>query len=372
MTSIPFHRSSLAYICWDEYAAKLQRLNSFQGGLQLQEQLAERCKQFCGGDSFYFVNSGTAALELALMSMRLKSGDEVILPSLTFSSCANAVLRAGGVPCFTEVSLPDLHITLENILPLVTKRTKAIMVVEYAGTRAQLSEIRDFCAERNIILILDAAQSFSATGVHDQSALADFVCYSFHDTKVFSCGEGGLLIVNNRKYVMIVDIMFEKGTDRRAYFNGKIDKYSWQDTGSSFILSDVSLLLLSMQLDKRDNILTDKQSAINLYKKFFNKYDGEKVLAFSQHDRSSNGHIFWLLLKDLETLHYVQTKLSEQDINSSTHYIPLHSSPHSLREKFQYASDMSLTTHAGQCLLRLPVINKQKTEKITNTLNAIL
>ena len=193
--NIPFHKSGLSYICWDKYAENLGKLNSFQGSMQLQVKLAERCRQFCDGENFYFVNSGTAALELALMSIRLKLGDEVILPSLTFSSCANAVLRAGGVPCFAEISLPDLHVTLENILPLVSNRTKAIMIVEYAGTRAQLSDIHDFCTKQNITLILDSAQSFGAAGQNDQSKLADFICYSFHDTKVFSCGEGGLLIV---------------------------------------------------------------------------------------------------------------------------------------------------------------------------------
>ena len=372
MINIPFHQSSLSYICWDKYAENLGKLNSFQGSMQLQAKLAERCRKICDGENFYFVNSGTAALELALMSIRLKLGDEVILPSLTFSSCANAVLRAGGVPCFAEIALPDLHVTLENILPVVSNRTKAIMIVEYAGTRAQLSDIQDFCTNQDIILILDSAQSFGAAGQHDQSKLADFVCYSFHDTKVFSCGEGGLLIVNNNKYVSTVDIMFEKGTDRREFFNGKIDKYSWQDTGSSFILSDVNLLLLSMQLDKRNDILRDKKSAIALYKNFFNKYDGEKVFAFSKHEGSSNGHIFWLLLKDFEALQYIQKLLREQGINSSTHYIPLHSSPYSVRERFKCARNMSLTTHAGQCLLRLPVIDKYKTEKIIITLNNIL
>ncbi|MEN9017443.1 MAG: aminotransferase class I/II-fold pyridoxal phosphate-dependent enzyme, partial [Hellea sp.] len=123
MTNIPFHRSSLTHICWDEYAVKLQELKSYQGSEALQERVFKQCKTFCEGKNFYFVNSGTAALELALMAMELNEQDEVILPSLTFSSCANAVLRAGGVPCFSDISLPNMHVKLENILPLVTERT---------------------------------------------------------------------------------------------------------------------------------------------------------------------------------------------------------------------------------------------------------
>lgn len=371
MTRIPFHRSSLTYICWKQYASKLQKLNSFQGSEELQAKVFKQCKAFCVGENFYFVNSGTAALELALMAMELNEGDEVILPSLTFSSCANAVLRAGGVPYFSDISLPDLHITLENILPLVTERTKAIMVVEYAGIRAQLSDIHAFCQEQNIALILDSAQSFGANGESDQSWMADFVCYSFHDTKVFSCGEGGLLIVNNKKYTDNADVMFEKGTNRRAFFDGKVDKYSWQNIGSSFILSDVNLMLLSMQLDKSNEVLYEKLSVISLYLDYFSEYEGDQILAFSKHDRSSNGHIFWMLLKDLETLSFLQKTLREQNIQSSTHYIPLHSSAYSKKMGFRSANNMSLTNHTGQCLLRLPVIDVITTKQIIRTLQNI-
>ena len=368
MRQIPFHRSSLNYIDWHQFSKQLQKLKTFQGSASLQVEVSKICQEFSNGEHYYFVNSGTAALELALMALKLESGDEVILPSLTFTSCANSILRAGAQPVFCEVALPNLHLCLESIKALVTSNTKAIMVVEYAGIRSDLAKIREFCDQRAICLILDAAQSFGAAGPDDHSNLADFVCYSFHDTKVFSCGEGGLLIVNNDRHLENVETMLEKGTDRRKFFNGSVDKYTWQGIGSSFILSDINLLLLSMQIKERGSILHDKMSSIRVYDEYFHQLKNDHLLSFSKHSKTSNGHIFWLLLKDKEYLIKLKEALKQNLIESTTHYVPLHSAPFSKVNKFRYSDSMDLTNIAGESLLRLPVLSENEAIKVVSIL----
>tara|TARA_B100000780_G_scaffold188960_1_gene132885 strand:+ start:8049 stop:9176 length:1128 start_codon:yes stop_codon:yes gene_type:complete len=367
MKHVPFHKSGLSYIYWEKYINSLKNLKSFHGSMSLQSEVEDLCRIFCKGKNFYFVNSGTAALELALMSLKLEAGSEVILPSLTFSSCANAIIRSGAKPCFCEISLPNLHISLDKIKELVNENTKVIMVVEYAGIRAELKNIRKFCDERGIYLLLDSAQAFGATEVEDQSVLADFVCYSFHDTKVFSCGEGGLLVVNYNPVIETVEIMLEKGTNRLSFVNGQIDKYTWHDIGSSFILSDINLLLLKYQLAERERILMDKLSAIKIYIDFFESFQSTHIRAFSRHDKASNGHIFWLLFKNNQTLKNVQSFFDKNFIHTTTHYVPLHSAPYALKNGYKHSQDMSLTDCAGDSLLRLPVISAEVAQKVKTT-----
>ena len=179
-----FHISSLKNIDWKGYCHELRRTRTFNGDFNIKAEVEEEIKQFCKGEDFFFVNSGSAALELALMSLKLNENDEVILPSFTFSSCANAVLRAGAKPVFADVDIKNLHLSLNNIKRVFGVRTKCIMVVEYGGIRSDLIEIKNFCKKHNLLLLLDSAQTFGASHYKDDhSKLADFVCYSFHDTK---------------------------------------------------------------------------------------------------------------------------------------------------------------------------------------------
>ena len=363
-----FHTSSLKNIDWETYSYELQKTKSFNGDNSIKSEIEEEIKSFCEGKNFFFVNSGTAAIELALMSLRLNDNDEVILPSFTFSSCANAVLRSGAKPVFADVDLKNLHLSLNNIKRMVSPRTKCIMVVEYAGIRANLTEIQKFCKKNKLILLLDSAQTFGTNhSKDDHSKLADFVCYSFHDTKVLSCGEGGLLIVNNLKFLNIVKIMFEKGTNRTQFIEGKVDKYGWKDVGSSFILSNVNLLLLKFQIRIRSEILKVKLRSIEVYDNFF-ELNSSFVLQRSDHSRCSNGHIYWLILPTPEIRKKLQSHLAINGVESVSHYNPLHYSEFAKKECFKHDNNMKNTFLAGECLLRLPVVSENASLKVVRAL----
>lgn len=365
MQQINFHYSSLKNIDWENYSKDLKSLDVYSGNENLQNEIKNFVNSFCKGENLLFVNSGTAALELALMSLKLKISDEVIIPSYTFSSCANAVLRANATPVFCEIELETLHASINTIEPLINNNTKCIMIVEYAGIRANLLEIKALCEKNGIILILDSAQAFAAFDKdYDNSDLADFVCYSFHDTKNYSCGEGGLLVINNTSFLDVVHIMYEKGTNRLQFAKGIVDKYSWHDIGSSFILSNVNLLLLKYQLKIIDQISLQKSEAILVYNNYFKKKSFEFVICYSDHSRCSNGHIFWLILDSSDTRNSIINYFKNFNIQITTHYVPLHSSHFSKKSRLKHAVDLNVTNLAGNCLLRLPVITSKISKKI--------
>lgn len=369
MEHIKYHISSLKKLDWDKFSLDMFTINSFQGSDVCQRAAGKAVEKFCNGKEFFFVNSGTAALELALMALDLQEGSEVILPSYTFSSCANAVLRSNGIPVFCDISLPKLHITLSNIKNVVSDKTKVIMVVEYGGIRSDLKEIKNFCDENNIILLLDSAQTFGATGALDCSDLSDFVCYSFHDTKVISCGEGGLLVVNNENYIDTVATMFEKGTNRRDYFRNKVDKYEWRSVGSSFILSDINLRILMLILNRRQEIISEKIDAYNVYYNYFSDISNQALVSHSPSGFTMNGHIFWLLFQRKIDRERFQICLADQNVETTTHYVPLHTAPASKNMKLRCDNDMQITNSVGSGLLRLPVISKETSEQVIDRIS---
>ena len=367
--NISYHISSLRDIDWDGYNAELRKTKSFNGDSSLKDEVEQEIRHFCPGKNFFFVNSGTAALELALMSLKLDEEDEVILPSFTFTSCANAIIRAGAKPVFANIDAKCLHLSLESVMQVFSAKTKCIMVVEYGGIRANLNEIYEFCKKHKLVLLLDSAQTFGTSQSKDNhSKLADFVCYSFHDTKVFSCGEGGLLIVNNLKYLNRAVIMFEKGTNRLEFIEGKTGKYSWKDIGSSFIMSNVNLLLLKFQIRIRVNILKKKYDAIEVYENFFGLSTSYFFVQRSDHSTCSNGHIYWLILPNTKNKKQLQNHLSAHGIETVSHYVPLHCSEFAKKSNFRHDKNMANTFAAGECLLRLPVISPNASKKVVKAI----
>ena len=370
MQQINFHISSLKNIDWTGYTSELKNLSNYSGDKVLQNEIKSNVSKVCEGKNFLFVNSGTSALELALMSLKLNNDDEVIVPSYTFSSCANAVIRANAKPVFCDVELKNLHASINTILPLISNKTKCIMIVEYGGIRANIGPIRKICDDKGIILVLDSAQSFGATNKkYDETYLADFVCYSFHDTKNFSCGEGGLLIINNEFYLNDAQIMYEKGTNRLEFMRGKVEKYSWCDIGSSFILSNVNLLLLNFQLKIIDEIILKKFEAIEVYMNFLKKNNYNYIKAYSEHLKCSNRHIFWIILNNIKTRDELIKHFNSFKIEATTHYVPLHSSELAMKSGFKYSKDMRVTNLAGNCLIRLPVISADISRKVADVIS---
>lgn len=351
---ISYHQSALLNIDWDGYTNALKKLTTFQGSEEMQAEMAQTISQFVDGNYFFFVSSGSAALELAVLSLGLSPGDEIITPSFTFSACPNAIIRGGGTPVFCEVQKSNLHVHPLELEALITPRTRAIMVVDYAGMRCDLRPIKALCEKYGLALIEDAAQAFGAPYVHaEESRYADFVCYSFHDTKNISCGEGGLLVVKDKSVAQYTEIIFEKGTNRKAFLHGQVDKYSWKNAGGSFIMSDANLLLLDYQLRIHDEIARDRRAAFKNYVDFFTSHDFKNEVWRPLHPDYGNGHIFWLAMPDGRYFKAMYTKLAELGVQTPTHYVPLHSSDFAMQSNFSASENMQVTDVAGHQLLRL-------------------
>ena len=235
----------------------------------------KKCEDFfvkkLGCPKFHLTTSGTTALEMACMLADIKPGDEVIVPSYTFSSTVNAIVLFGGVPVFVDIKPKDMNIDETKIEAAITPKTKAIMVVHYAGVGCEMDEIMNIAKKHNLLVLEDAAQ-----GVHSSykgkplGTIGDIGCFSFHETKNYSMGEGGGIVINNPKFVERADIIREKGTNRTQFINGQVDKYTWVDKGSSYLPSDILAAYLWPQLEKFDEINTDRLNSWKPYR----RYDG--------------------------------------------------------------------------------------------------
>jgi dTDP-4-amino-4,6-dideoxygalactose transaminase len=301
--------------------------------------------------------SGTAALELAAILADLAVGDEVIMPSYTFSSTANAVVLRGAVPVFIDVRQDTINLDETLIRAAVTDRTRAIMVVHYAGVPCAMDPIQAVADEFGLLVIEDAAQALLSTYKgRPAGALGDMAAFSFHETKNIHCGEGGAFACNDPELGRRAEIVREKGTNRAAFFRGEIDKYTWMDVGSSFLPNELSAAFLKVQLEASQAI-TDRRRSI------WDRYDaalgggqlGNEILTPSiPSDCEHNAHIYHLRTASLDQRTALFAALRTEGIQATSHYVPLHSSPAGKRYG-RTASAMTNTDRAGDCLLRLPL-----------------
>jgi dTDP-4-amino-4,6-dideoxygalactose transaminase len=301
--------------------------------------------------------SGTAALELAAILADLTLGDEVIMPSYTFSSTANAVVLRGATPVFVDIREDTLNLDEALIRAAITDRTRAIMVVHYAGVPCAMDPIQAIADEYGLLVIEDAAQALLST-YRDRpaGALGDMAAFSFHETKNIHCGEGGAFTCTDAKLGRRAEIVREKGTNRAAFFRGEIDKYTWMDVGSSFLPNELSAAFLKVQLEA-SHAITEKRRSI------WDRYDaalgagrlGNAVLTPSiPDDCEHNAHIYHLRTASLEQRTTLMATLRTAGIQATSHYVPLHSSPAGKRYG-RTDSAMVNTDRAGDCLLRLPL-----------------
>lgn len=321
----------------------------------------KKCEEFfvekLGCPKFHLTTSGTSALEMACMLIDIKSGDEVIVPSYTFSSTVNAIVIFGGVPVFVDIKPNDMNIDETKIEEAITSKTKAIMVVHYAGVACEMDEIMKIAKKHNLLVLEDAAQ-----GVHSNykgkplGTIGDIGCFSFHETKNYSMGEGGGIIINNSKFVERADIIREKGTNRTQFINGQVDKYTWVDKGSSYLPSDILAAYLWPQLEKFDEINNDR---LNSWRRYYSnlkvlKDQGKLELQPMIDEKEYNAHMFFIKAKDLNERQKLQTFLKEKGIGTAFHYIPLHSAP--AGKEFGKVSGIDeYTTKEAERLLRLPM-----------------
>lgn len=334
------------------------------------EELME--KKF-NSNKIHLTTSGTTALEMACMLAGIGPGDEVILPSFTFSSTANAIAIFGGVPVFVDIRPDTKNIDETKIEAAITEKTKAIMVVHYAGISCEMDKILDIAHKHNLLVLEDAAQGVDSLYKGKYlGTIGDIGCYSFHETKNYSMGEGGAISINNPKLIDRSDIVREKGTNRTQFKNGQVDKYTWVDKGSSYLPSDILAAYIYPQLVKMDDIRTNRVNSFNYYyeKLLPLKEEGLIDLPYIPDTCIQNGHMFYVMCKDLEEREALQRYLRENEIGSAFHYVPLHSAPYGL-EVGRFVGEDLYTTNTYERLLRLPMyynLDKNDIDKVCETI----
>ena len=310
-----------------------------------------------GAQKALLTTSGTAALEMAALLCDIEPGDEVILPSYTFSSTATAFVLAGARLVFVDIRPDTMNIDERMIEAAVSDKTKAIVVVHYAGVSCEMDAIMDLASEYNLRIVEDAAQGImSLYKGRPLGSIGDFGCYSFHETKNYSMGEGGALVINNPDYNERAEILREKGTNRAKFFRGQVDKYTWVDFGDSYLPSELNAAYLWAQLLHADEINENRLTSWQRYREAFlplaeaGKIELQHIPAECTH----NAHMFYLKCKNLEERTEFIRFLKENDILAVFHYVPLHSAP--AGEKFgRFNGEDVYTTAESERLVRLPL-----------------
>lgn len=310
--------------------------------------------------------SCTHALEMAAILADIKPGDEVIMPSYTFVSTADAFVQRGATIVFVDIRPDTMNIDENLIEDAITDKTKAIVVVHYAGVSCEMDTITDIAKRHNLFVVEDAAQGVMSTYKGKAlGTIGDFGCYSFHETKNYSMGEGGAILIKDDKYIEKAEITREKGTNRSQFFRGQIDKYTWVDYGSSYLPSELNAAYLYAQLKNADKINENRLNSWNLY------YDLLKPLAdegFIELPHIPEGcehkaHMFYIKDKDLEERTKLIKFMKDNEISLAFHYIPLHSAPAGLKFGRFHGEDV-YTTKESDRLVRLPMYYGLSTEEI--------
>jgi len=317
--------------------------------------------------------SGTTALEMAAILCGLKPGDEVILPSYTFSTTATAFVLAGAKLVFVDVRPDTMNIDEAKIEQAITSKTRVIVPVHYAGVACEMDTIMDIAKRHNLMVVEDAAQGvMSAYKGKALGTIGDFGCFSFHETKNYSMGEGGALIINNPKYNDRAEIIREKGTNRSRFFRGQVDKYTWVDYGSSYLPSDMNAAYLWGQLKVADKINDNRLETWHAYYDALKNLeeDGFVKLPVIPEECKHNAHMFYLKCKNLEERTEFISFLKERDIIPTFHYIPLHSSPAGMRFG-RFDGKDEFTSSESDKLVRLPMYYNMQVEDRNQVIAAV-
>jgi len=316
--------------------------------------------------------SGSTALDIAALLLNLQPEDEVILPSYTFVSTANPFLMGGAKIVFAEIKEDTLNIDPDDI------HTKAIVPVHYAGVACDMDAIAEIANKDDIKIIEDAAQGVNAKYKGKYlGTIGDIGCYSFHETKNYSCGEGGAILINkDKKLIERAEIIREKGTNRSKFFRGEIDKYTWVDIGSSYLPSDMLAAFLYAQFEQLDEINNKRKSIFNYYYEHLKKLEDRVILRLPiiPEGREYNAHMFYILLNSEKERNSLMDKLKENGIYAVFHYIPLHTSPMGIKMGYK-VGDLPMTENLSGRLLRLPMyadLGEKELEYIVGEIYRIL
>jgi dTDP-4-amino-4,6-dideoxygalactose transaminase len=373
---IPFNRPHLA---GREHEYILEALAN--GQLSADGPFTKRCtswlEQATGSAQALLTHSCTAALEMIALLLEIEPGDEVIMPSFTFVSTANAFVLRGGVPVFIDIRPDTLNIDETRIEEAITPRTKAIVAVHYAGVPCAMDAIREIAVRRELSIIEDAAQALMSTYKgRPAGALGDLAAISFHETKNVTSGEGGALLVNDSRWRERAVVLRDKGTNRKRFLRGEVDKYSWVDLGSSYGLSELNAAFLYAQLEHAAELVVDRLRTWEIYHEAFEGLEERGLLRRPEipDEVQHNAHMYYVLLGDRDERNTVIEELNGRNINVVFHYVPLHSSEAG-RRFGRVHGDLSRTEAISDRLVRLPLWSgmlQRHTERVAETLTAVL
>ncbi|WP_037320976.1 dTDP-4-amino-4,6-dideoxygalactose transaminase [Salegentibacter sp. Hel_I_6] len=353
---IPFN---LPYLTGKEttYMAEALASGKHAGNYSFNSRVKDLMERKYNLKGVFLTPSCTAALEMGALLANIQPGDEVIMPSFTFSSTANAVVIFGAKPIFCEVRASDMNIDPGKIEGLITPKTKMIIPIDYAGVPCDIDEIMQIAEKYNLTVMQDCAQSYGSLYKKEISGKkAHLACYSFHDTKNYSCGEGGAIAVNKAEYRERASFIMEKGTDRNRVVKGLQNKYSWIEKGSSYLLSDILAGMLLAQLEGEDEIKAKRKSIYNYYFHHLKDFVDRGCVKIQETDtfKISNYHCFWLIFNSNKQREFFIQEMENKGIAAYTSYIPLHSSKMGL--KFGYnKEDLPVTEDLASRLVRLPL-----------------
>ncbi len=322
----------------------------------------------------FLTHSCTAALEMAAMLFDVQPGDEVIVPSFTFVSTANAFVLRGAIPVFVDIRPETLTIDEEEIRQAVTPKTRVVVPVHYAGMPCAMDEIMEIAENNDLWVVEDAAQALLSTYKGKSlGTMGHLGCLSFHETKNIISGEGGALLVNDPQFIERAEIIREKGTDRGSFFRGEVDKYTWVDIGSSFLPSEMVGAFLYAQLEQAEQIIAARRRIFDRYYHALRSLEEEEGLVrlpLVENESVCNGHLFYIIIRSPEERTRLIQHLREQGIMAVFHYVPLHSSPAGMKYG-RPAGDMSVTDDISGRLLRLPLYYEMRDEDLDRVVAAV-
>lgn len=358
-----------------EYVLDAVNKGHISGDGEYTKKCAKKLEELSGTKRALLTTSCTHATEMAALLSDIKPGDEVIMPSYTFVSTADAFVLRGAIPVFVDIRPDTMNIDETLIEDAITLKTKAIVPVHYAGVGCEMDTIMDIARRHNLTVIEDAAQAIAST--YKGKALGtfgDFGCYSFHETKNISMGEGGALLIQNEDMIEPAEIIREKGTNRAKFFRGQIDKYTWVNYGSSYLPSDMNAAYLWAQLENIDIIQKKRLSVWNRYKEGLSELEKKEYIEFGviPDGCTNNAHMFYIKVSDLETRTELISYLKEKGIMAVFHYVPLHSAPAG-RKFGRFNGEDRYTTKESERLVRLPLfysISDEEVEYIIDKLKA--
>lgn len=330
------------------------------------KKCSEYLEKLTGTSKCLLTTSCTHALEMAALLCDVKEGDEVIMPSYTFVSTADAFVLRGATPVFVDIRPDTMNIDETLIEAAITEKTKAIAVVHYAGVACEMDVIMDIARRHHLKVVEDAAQAIMCTYKGKAlGTIGDFGCFSFHETKNFSMGEGGAILIRDPEYIEKAEILREKGTDRSKYYRGQVDKYRWQNFGSSYLPSDINAAYLYSQFEVAETI---NQARLDRFHQYYELLTplmeaGRIELPVIPEGCEQNGHMFYIKTKDMEERTALIDFLKENDIMAVFHYIPLHTAPAGMKFGRFHGMDR-YTTKESERLLRLPMFYQLTPEQV--------